>query len=1176
MTEVGAIVGDRYHIVGELGRGGMGVVYLGRDLRRDMDVAIKLCGRKSADAMLWLKREFRVVASLRHPNLVELFELVAHERSCYFTMEYVIGVDPRRYVARPVETVVHEHTTSTLAPLRAIATRPGVPTPEVPEVDFSRARSVLAQIAESLAFLHSRGVIHRDVKPSNVLVANGTAKLLDFGLALERGRIDEELAREMRIVGTAAYLAPEYVEKLVVTPAVDVYALGVLAFQLVAGVSPFGDTPHVVSRERRSLVVPRASRINPEVPRDLDELIDQMLAANPARRPGALQVAMRLAGSLSQPRPLRRAQHFVGRERELAQLARHIADPAPRARFMVVTGPSGVGKTALVEEAVGRARLAGTLPELVWRGRCHERELVPFRAFDFVIDDLAAELAHDDELADPVEHHGALARMFPALGTALDDSSPAAGDLRVERERALIAMTQLFDRVIGAQQGLIVIDDLQWADEDSLELLAIVVARVARPLAIVATWSDDEATALRLAAIIERLGAAAEILELAPMGAAELAELIGDVAPGAPAVRLEAAAAVAAGSPYLAELLGRELYETGAVDPRNSEARRLARLTEPERAVTELTALATSGTTFEQLQALAELPSARLGSVLRALEDARVIKVSPSAGGEPLYTLYHQRLRDAARAAIATETRRALHLKFARLGERDRAPPEQLAHHFEQAGERADAARWATVAADGARAQLAWGVAADWYERALALGAHECRQQLAECLFLGGKLAEAADNFEQLAAHATDTEAGERWRVRAAEAYIKLGELERGLAILDGVLARRGQPRAKSRVGGVARTLGVAARWLLPARPPAGRADDVLAAAYRVIASFLSTPYPIESFEYVLRGIAAAERAGDRDARGLGMAMLAAYLGVGSLGRFGDRAIAAAHRLSTESGAPYPRMVAAGAAGILATLRGDWAGMRRAHDEGHRICMRLGMQRSWEASFLRTYQALGEYYAGEPERALAILYELADASDELISRAMLGSYRGRALLLGGNLAAARAQEQELERSPATQRGLAAIYRQVFAGELALAEHDWLRAEAIGHELQRSARAQWLTAMPAVSAMVDTLLATAELGRGDRDSAAHARSRARALFRRARHSFYAPTALRLWAQAELRLGNTGAANMILARASALAGKRGGKIDRLAIAGLLGTAVESGPLAFAVRWNTGGMV
>src|SRR5678816_3944767 len=102
MTEgAGRIVGDRYHIVRELGRGGMGVVYLGRDLRREMDVAIKFRGITHHDATLWLKREFRAVASLRHPNLVELYELVAHEQSCYFTMEYLPGLDPRRWVTKP-------------------------------------------------------------------------------------------------------------------------------------------------------------------------------------------------------------------------------------------------------------------------------------------------------------------------------------------------------------------------------------------------------------------------------------------------------------------------------------------------------------------------------------------------------------------------------------------------------------------------------------------------------------------------------------------------------------------------------------------------------------------------------------------------------------------------------------------------------------------------------------------------------------------------------------------------------------------------------------------------------------------------------------------------------------------------------------------------------------------
>jgi hypothetical protein len=1171
---VGRIVGDRYHIVRELGRGGMGVVYLGRDLRRDMDVAIKICGREDADALLWLKREFRVVASLRHPNLVELFELVAYERNCYFTMEYLVGTDPRPWVVQAVQPALREQpSTSTLEPLQQITVDAPLAR-NAREVDFSRIRSVLAQLAEALAFLHARGVIHRDVKSSNVLVTDGTAKLMDFGLAFDRRHVSGEVGKR-RIVGTPAYMAPEYIESLTVTPAMDVFSLGVIAFELVTGMQPFNND----IRDRNSRVVPRASLVNPDVPRDLDDLIDDMIATNPLRRPTALAVATRLAGSLTQSRPPRR-EHFVGRARELERLAQHVADPSPRARFVIVTGPSGVGKSALVEAVLGNSRIAGTLPALVWRGRCHERELIPFRAFDFVIDDLAAALTRDDLPDLPIDHVGALGRVFPALGATLSRATlkvqPAASDLRVERDRALLALTQLLELAIGEDQGLVIIDDLQWADEDSLELLSVVVERTMRPLVIIATWSDDEVTAVRLAKLRERLGARADLLPLSPMDTRELAELVTGIAPAAVAEQLRAAIAVAGGSPYLAELVARDLAATGDVDTQRVELRRLDRLAPPERSVVELLSLATSSATFEQLHALSELPTARLRSVLRSLEDARVIKVSPSASSDPVYALYHARIGEAARTAISSDNRRELHHRFALFGERDYGvAPELVAYHYELAGERELAARWATIAADAARAQLAWGVAADLYSRAVRLGAEACREQLAECLFLSGKLAQAAETFEQLARDSRVHETAERWRVRAAEAYMKLGELDRGLAVLDGVLARRGEPRAKSRVIGAARSVAVAARWL-SGRGSRAPVDDVLVSAYRVIASFLSTPYPIEAFEYVLRNVDAAERGGDRDARGLGMSMLAAYLAAGSLGRFGERAIAEAQRLSADSGAPYARMVTAGCAGIVAMLRGDWNGMRRTHDEAHRICLRLGLERSWEASFVRSYQALGEYYAGEPTRALAILDELTSASDDLISRAMLGSYRGRALLLLGDVDAARRQDRELDRAAAAQRGLAGIYRYVFAGELALADRDWQRADAIGHELARSARSQWLSAMPAVSAMVDTLIATAEIGRQDRAAAKRARARARSMLRRARVSFYAPTALRLWGQAELRLGNTLAGRAMLARASATAVKQGGKVDRLAIEHLLGTPTDLGALAFAVRWKTGGMV
>jgi hypothetical protein len=956
----------------------------------------------------------------------------------------------------------------------------------------------------------------------------------------------------------------------------DVYALGVLAFELATGSPPFGGTVHVLAHMPRQPTLPRASTLNPAVPPELDDLIARMLAPEPAERPSALAIGAALTGSASQPRPVRRAGRFVGRSADLARLDAAITRNASGTRLVVVTGPSGAGKSALVDESLGRVRIRGAMPAFVWRGRCHERERVPYRAFDFVIDDLAAELAGDDRLAVGLEHAGALGRVFPSLGAVLG-AGPPVGDLRVERERALVAMTQLFDRVMANQGGLIAIDDLQWADDDSLELLALLVERVSRPLTIIATWMSDNATPARLAALFEEHAGRIDHIALAPLGPADTLDLVAAIAPLASSEQIRTAARQSAGSPYLAELIARELAEHGRAELDQAEARRLARRPPAEREIAELIALASGVSTFEQLRAVAEIAtsSVQLHSLLRALEDDRIVRVSPSASGDPVYTLYHERLRVAADAAIAPDVRRERHARFAQLLERQIGPADQLAYHHEHAGNPERAAFWARTAAERARAQLAWSIAAGWYARAVALGETSSRADLAECLFLAGKLAAAAVELEALA-----HERGDMYRVRAAEAHIKLGNLERGLALVDEVLARHGEPRPKSRALGALRTVGVTARWLTPGRRTAPH-DEVIVATYRVIASFLSTPYPVAAFEYVMRGLAAAEQSGDRDAYSLGMAMLAAYLGVGSLGRFGDRALGTAHRVAATSGAAYPRMVTAGAAGILATLRGEWDAMRRAHAEGQRICKRLGLDRSWEASFLRTYQGLGEYYAGEPARALAILGEVAGTSDDLISRALLGSCRGRALLIEGDLATARSLQRELVARPTAGHGLAAIYRDVFAAELALAEGDWLRAEAIALELARAARAQWLSVLPAVSAMIDTVVATAQLGRAqsrrsERAIARRARARARALYRRGKHSFYAATALRLWGQAEHVLGDHRSAAAVLSRAAGVAAARGGKVDRVAIAALTGTGPRSSELAFAVHWATAGMI
>lgn len=1183
----GRFVGERYEIVRELGRGGMGVVYLGRDVRLDMDVAIKFRGIVHTDATLWLKREFRAVASLRHPNLVELYELVAHDSSCYFTMEYLKGIDPRRYVEqRSFGPAYSDQSTRSALPLQeahtAASDAPPLMLPPtsvfgrpVPSVDFARIRSVLTQLAEGLAFLHARGVIHRDVKPSNVIIVDGAVKLLDFGLALERRRQGGDLARETRVVGTAAYLAPEYLSRLVVGPEMDVYALGVLAFELCTGTPPFGGTMHLLTRMNSNVRPPRVSELSPEIPADLDDLILAMLAQDPTQRPTAFDVATQLTGNLSQPRG-RREVRFLGRGEELARIAERIADPAPHGRLVLITGPSGSGKTALIDEAVSRARGAETL---IWRGRCHERERVPYRAFDLIVDDLATELAGDPRLAKQIDHAAALASVFPVLAPllgSLRDDEPAATDLRVERERALHALSEMFAQLITRESAVIVIDDLQWADEDSLELLTVLVERIGRPLTVIASWTTH-AAGTTAHALLDRLGAAAEVHDVPAMTAIDLEQMIAELAPSVPLARVTAAALLSAGSPYLAELIGRELGEGDVADPHDAEVRRLDRLSTSERAVAQIAALAGGTASFEQLKALAQLPSERLQSVLRGLEDAKIVRATPATTGDPVYVFYHQRLRETATAAMTAPARRGLHEKFAAWFERTTPDPGQLAYHWHAAGDPSRAAHWAVAAGDAARSQLAWGLAADWYARALELGTRSgVRERLAESLFLGGKLAAAAEEFLTLARNCeigAPPGGGDRWRVRAAEAYLKLGELEGGLRVLDDVLERRGAPRTKNRALSVARAVMVTARWLSPLRVGSKPVDDVLPGAYRVIASFLSTPYPIESLEYVMRGVALAERSGDRVAHAMGMAMLAAYVATGSLGRFGDRAIANAQRLSIQSGAPYPAMVAAGAAGMLATLRGNWAAMRAAHQDAERVCKRLGLERSWEASFLRTYWAVGELYAGEPARALELLGPLAEASEDLWTRAMLGSCRGRAMALAGDLTAARGVARELEQARAAHQGMSEIYRQVFLGELALAEHDWPRAHAIADQLASSARAQWLSTMPAISAMVDVIAATAAIGQ---QRPTQALAIARRLHRRGGSSFYAVTGLRLWAQAAHLLGDHTESQRVLARAAAAARDRGGNVDRLAIRALGGEAIDPGPLGSAIAWSTGGMI
>jgi serine/threonine protein kinase len=250
-----------YHLLGELGRGGMGVVYKARQEKLNRPVALKmiLTGRPAADKdLVRFLQEAEAVARLQHPHIVQIYEVNREGSQPYFAMEYIAG--------------------GSLADLL----RGGNPLPA------RRSAEILASLARAMEFAHQRGVIHRDLKPSNILLtADGTPKITDFGLAkfLERGGPSSDgpapaahtLTHTGAVLGTPSYMAPEQAwgksKVRTVGPAADVYALGAILYELLTGRPPFlGATPldtleQVVNQEA---VPPR--RLQPKVPLDLETI----------------------------------------------------------------------------------------------------------------------------------------------------------------------------------------------------------------------------------------------------------------------------------------------------------------------------------------------------------------------------------------------------------------------------------------------------------------------------------------------------------------------------------------------------------------------------------------------------------------------------------------------------------------------------------------------------------------------------------------------------------------------------------------------------------------------------------------------------------------------------------------------------------------------------------------
>jgi len=259
MTATNSVAGGRYRLERKLGRGGMATVFLARDSELDRPVAVKLLSETaSADAGLRQRfvREARLAARLSHPNVVSVFDAGEDGGRPYLVMEHVEG--------------------ETLAELRARRRR--LPPEE--------ARGLALQAAHGLARAHAAGLVHRDIKPQNLLMrTDGTLKIADFGIA--RAAEGTTLTQAGTVLGTAAYLAPEQALGGDVGPAADVYSLGAVLYELLTGQPPLEiDSLDDLAKAKP---VPPVRELAPEVPRDLEDVVMRCLARNPAYRPRDLE-----------------------------------------------------------------------------------------------------------------------------------------------------------------------------------------------------------------------------------------------------------------------------------------------------------------------------------------------------------------------------------------------------------------------------------------------------------------------------------------------------------------------------------------------------------------------------------------------------------------------------------------------------------------------------------------------------------------------------------------------------------------------------------------------------------------------------------------------------------------------------------------------------------------------
>lgn len=747
MSSLERLQNGRYAVLKKLGEGGKGVVYKARDTVLNRVVAIKILKSEVSTEETYSRfiREAQAAAKLNHPNIVSIHDIGKEDGKQFFVLEFVAGMSLRDLSETYPEG----------------------------KCDIQTALRIGIDICSALQYAHSQGVLHRDVKPENILITEeGTAKLMDFGLAKMIGT--QNITQEGIIVGTVAYVAPEIALGKGADARSDLYSFGAVLYETVTGKPPFpGEEPvkvifgHIHDRP----VSP--DRLNPKIPQALTDCIMKLLEKEPSKRYQSSEDLLKVLREIGEGflREVLVPSHkasivvtvprtFAGKEIQLVDrvqemtLLREAVDGAVRNEgcVAILHGEAGIGKTRLSRELGAYARLRGMQ---VLRGRCTALSKIdvmpPYILWSEVIKDYLQACTPEQLYRVIGLYPSEVSKLVPEIKHklgAFPQSLPISPEQ--ERNRLFEAVSQFITNISKEAPLMVVLDDLQWTDQSSLLLLHYLARSVDRDsLVLLGLYRDTDVDQKHpLPSILTDLNRERLLrsISLKRLSLDEVSEMIRQILEqdDVPGEFCRRVFQKTGGNPFFVEEVVKSLKEEGVIYPEENKWKikeiskidfpetvksvlkaRIGRLDEECQNTLTMASFVGNDFTLDALRGVTGVEEDRLLETMEKILESGLVK-EKVIRGEDMYSFTDAVIRNVVHEEVSHVRHKKLHGVLGRALEKVYANKidehfSELALHFLESGEEEKALDYFLKAGERAQKLYAHNEAFSYFQHAFEL-----------------------------------------------------------------------------------------------------------------------------------------------------------------------------------------------------------------------------------------------------------------------------------------------------------------------------------------------------------------------------------------------------------------------------------------------------------------------